>query len=154
MLAYRHPPHVVGHDPEPEPAATSAAETEVDDRDSPTNAHDVQPVTSASAPEPSVLEAADPAVVEARNGKPGREAASALSLDDVFRDAAAGDASGSRKGLSFDEFFARRANGSAEHAGGTVATGTNGSSPNEEHASDDEPQDLELFHAWLDGLKG
>jgi hypothetical protein len=94
------------------------------------------------------------AASEARSGKPGREADSALSLDDVFRDSPVVEGSGSRNALSFDEFFARRANGSAEHAGGTVATGTNGSSPNEEHASDDEPQDLELFHAWLDGLKG
>ena len=88
------------------------------------------------------------------SGKPGREADSGLSLDDVFRDSPVVEGSGSRNALSFDEFFARRANGSAEHAGGTVATGTNGSSPGEEQASDDEPQDLELFHAWLDGLKG
>jgi tetratricopeptide (TPR) repeat protein len=94
------------------------------------------------------------ASAEARNGKPGREADSALSLDDVFRDSPVVEGSGPRNALSFDEFFARRGNGSGEHAGGTVATGTNGSSPSEEHASDDEPQDLELFHAWLDGLKG
>jgi tetratricopeptide (TPR) repeat protein len=154
VLAYRHPPHVVGHDSEPEPAAAPAAESDGDDRDLLADVHDMQPVASATTPEPSVLEAADPAVVEARNGKPGREAASALSLDDVFRDAAAGDASGSRKGLSFDEFFAKRGNGAAEQTAGAVAAEADENSPADDHSSDDEPQDLQLFHAWLDGLKG
>jgi tetratricopeptide (TPR) repeat protein len=108
-----------------------------------------EPVLEESAPQDPA-----PAPREEQGGRPGREAASALSLDDVFRDAAAPDGVGSRKGLSFDEFFARRGNGTAEANNGSVAT-ENGEAPAAaEHSADGEPQDLELFHAWLDGLKG
>jgi tetratricopeptide (TPR) repeat protein len=87
-------------------------------------------------------------------GRPGREASNALSLDDVFREAPLAGASRRESSVSFDEFFARRENGSApESSNGTLPAeadeaGVDG------HRTDDAPQDLELFHAWLDGLKG
>ena len=87
-------------------------------------------------------------------GKPGREASNALSLDDVFREAPLAGASRGESRVSFDEFFARRENGGApESSNGTLPAeadedGVDG------HRTDDAPQDLELFHAWLDGLKG
>lgn len=155
VLAYRHPPRVVSHDTAPEADVTPVMESDADDRLSPAAESDPQPVTMDAATEPAASAPTPaPEAVEARNGKPGHEATSALSLDDVFRDAPSPDASGSRKGLSFDEFFARRGNGAAEQPGGTVATDADESTPGEERSSDDEPQDLELFHAWLDGLKG
>jgi tetratricopeptide (TPR) repeat protein len=155
VLAYRHPPRVVSHDAAPEAEAIPVMESDADDQLSPAAESDPQPVTMDAATEPAASAPTPaPEAVEARNGKPGHEATSALSLDDVFRDAPSADASGSRKGLSFDEFFARRGNGAAEQPGGTVATDADESTPGEERSSDDEPQDLELFHAWLDGLKG
>lgn len=149
-------------------AASVAALDESESAETPTVV--VPDPVEAAAESSSVDHAAEPAAVEgsvdhgdtaaeapstpaeARNGKPGREADTALSLDDVFRDSPVSEGSGSRSSLSFDEFFARRANGNAENAG-EAETGAEGSSPDAERASDDEPKDLELFNAWLDGLK-
>ena len=162
VLAYRRAPQAESL--EVAPVTESVSERE--DVESPAAEAAAEPQSVEGAAEPSSDKgAAEPSAVaadpvpdapsaETRSGKPGREAASALSLDDVFRDAPTADGSGSRKGLSFDEFFARRGNGAAEHTNGSVAAEPDENTTAEEHASDDEPQDLELFHAWLDGLKG
>ena len=95
------------------------------------------------------------APAEVRNGKPGREASSALSLDDVFRDSPVAEDSRPRSGLSFDEFFARREDSVlVERPNGSVTAEAEEAATSEDHAPDDAPHDLELFHAWLDGLKG
>ncbi|MGH7719380.1 MAG: tetratricopeptide repeat protein [Gemmatimonadaceae bacterium] len=77
-------------------------------------------------------------------GQPTRAAAKELSLDDVFRDPRAreGDARGGRA-VSFDEFFAPRA-GEAATDGAEAGDDANAPQPS---------SDLELFHAWLEGLK-
>ena len=153
VLAYRRAPHAETLEAAPETESVHAPE----EVESPAAEAAAEPPSSEGVAEPSAV-VADPVpdapAAETRSGKPGREAASALSLDDVFRDAPTADGSGSRKGLSFDEFFARRGNGADEHTNGSVAAEADESTTAEEHASDDEPQDLELFHAWLDGLKG
>ncbi len=155
VLAYRQAPRVVDHDAASESAAVPVMEAGVHHPESPATESGGEPAAGESEAEPAVLESVgSPSAPEARNGKPGREAASALSLDDVFRDAPSSDASGSRKGLSFDEFFARRGNDAAQQTTGAVAAEADESVPDAEHTTDDEPQDLELFHAWLDGLKG
>ncbi|HET7551480.1 MAG TPA: tetratricopeptide repeat protein [Gemmatimonadaceae bacterium] len=157
VLAYRRAPRSTDDDgvqavaagtitdPEPAGAEQVAAEasTEVVSSES-ASGQSTSVASSASSPSPA----------DAHNGKPGREAASALSLDDVFRDTPTAEGSGQRKGLSFDEFFARRGNGTAEQTSGTVAAEADEHAAGEEHPAGDEPQDLELFHAWLDGLKG
>ncbi len=162
VLAYRRAPRAVVADSvvaepvvaEPEraeesPPAASSSQGVTDGGVEATRVGSTEEATEVHTEQPS-------APAEARSGKPGREADSALSLDDVFRDSPVAEGSGSRNTLSFDEFFARRGNGSSEHAGNTLATEVNGSTTSsEEHTSDDdEPKDLELFHAWLDGLKG
>jgi hypothetical protein len=130
-------------------------EAGAEDPDSPAAESGTELVTAESEAGPAVLDSAGlPSMHEARNGTPGREADSALSLDDVFRDAPSSDASGSRKGLSSDEFFARRGNDAAKQPSGAVAAEAHEGVPDAEHSTDEEPQDLELFHAWLDGLKG
>jgi tetratricopeptide (TPR) repeat protein len=155
VLAYRKPPHVVDRDATPESAAAPMMEAGAEDPDSPAAESGTELVTAESEAGPAVLDSAGlPSMHEARNGTPGREADSALSLDDVFRDAPSSDASGSRKGLSFDEFFARRGNDAAKQPSGAVAAEAHEGVPDAEHSTDEEPQDLELFHAWLDGLKG
>ena len=94
------------------------------------------------------------APVESQPGRPGREASDALSLDEVFRDNSARGDSRRESGVSFDEFFARRENGAAaESSNGAVAKEEKEASANGNRSTDDAPQDLELFHAWLDGLK-
>jgi len=128
VLAYRRPPRSGGRE-------STAAEPSAE-------------LPSMSAP------AATPSPVEPHDRKPGREAASALSLDDVFRDAPPADLAASRNGLSFDEFFARQVSGAADPAGGSVAADPDESASATDGSSDDQPRDLELFHAWLDGLKG
>jgi hypothetical protein len=161
VLAYRRAPRAIAGDSvvaEPAVADSEPAEVSLPAESSPESiidgAAEATPVESSEQTTgPSAEQPSAPA--EARNGKPGREAESALSLDDVFRDSPVMESTGARNTLSFDEFFARRGNGSAEQAGDTVATEVNGSGTDrEEHSSDDEPKDLELFHAWLDGLKG
>jgi tetratricopeptide (TPR) repeat protein len=150
VLAYRRAPRVEVTEPE---SADESLPTEPASDGGARDAAEPAPVESPD--QTAEVRAEQPgAPAEARNGKPGREADSALSLDDVFRDSPVAEGSGARNTLSFDEFFARRGNGSAEHAGDTVATGVNGNASSEEHASEDEPKDLALFHAWLDGLKG
>lgn len=71
------------------------------------------------------------------NGKPAREAASELSLDSVFRQPTAAHA-GERTsdGFSFDQFFAGERN---DDLGTPAAPG--------------DPDDIEQFNAWLNGLK-
>ncbi len=109
--------------------------------------------------DPAAADAALPEYTEAdsvlTNGRPGREADSALSLDNVFHDAPDIESSDSSNGLSFDEFFARRTNGDVEPSAEAAArpASENGAG-DEESADEEEPRDLELFHAWLDGLKG
>lgn len=96
-------------------------------------------------------------------GHPARAATDELSLDDVFG-AERGDDAARRPAadLSFDDFFARRDGttptdgerggdeppGSSEspRAGSTGRAGDGSGDASHE-------QDLELFHAWLDGLK-
>ncbi|HET7586048.1 MAG TPA: tetratricopeptide repeat protein [Gemmatimonadaceae bacterium] len=87
-----------------------------------------------------------------------REAPSELSLDDVFRErgesggapAPAGSGGAGGAGLSFDEFFSpRKRSDDAASEGTPPSTGpgdADGSTP-------PEASDLELFHAWLEGLK-
>jgi len=153
VLAYRHAPHAESLEVAPvTESVTESEEVEPPVAEATAEAPSAEGTAEASAVVADPMP--DSPAVETRSGKPGREAASALSLDDVFRDAPTADGSGSRKGLSFDEFFARRGNGDAEHTNGSVAAAADESTTSEEHASDDEPQDLELFHAWLDGLKG
>ncbi len=81
-------------------------------------------------------------------GRPARAATDELSLADVFRDESshsAGERSPSTN-VSFDEFFSRR--------DGEAAGGESGEAPPpapQNPKGDD--NDLELFHAWLEGLK-
>jgi hypothetical protein len=164
VLAYRRAPRADAN--EAAPLAEAVTEAESEQAEPPAAEHDAEvvatdggaePGPAGSAAEPPVAASdpgSDPASVETRSGTPGREAASALSLDDVFRDTPSSDGVGPRNGLSFDEFFARRGNGAAEHTNGTVAAESHENRTGEERAAADEPQDLELFHAWLDGLKG
>jgi tetratricopeptide (TPR) repeat protein len=83
---------------------------------------------------------------DGRDGMPAHRAVDELSLDAVFRDVTGRD--GSRQngqGVSFDEFFADDDNQGGERSPGTAtgdARGDAGASA-----------DLELFHAWLEGLK-
>ena len=158
VLAYRRAPRAPGDESASPLVAEVAAEAEPEPEEAEQAAVEATPHQAfvANATEsPAVPDSpSEVAPGEVRNGKPGREAASALSLDDVFRDSPTADGSGSRKGLSFDEFFSRRANGAEERSNGAVAAEENEGATGEEHASEDEPKDLELFHAWLDGLKG
>jgi tetratricopeptide (TPR) repeat protein len=82
---------------------------------------------------------------DGRRGSPARTAPDALSLDAVFGRAQSNETSGRRgSSVSFDEFFA------------SDTPGSNGASPaSTGHAQPDAsaPSDLELFHAWLEGLK-
>ncbi len=180
VLAYRRPPRIAAVAAELEPESGRVLEAEAAPEAEPESESEAEPRPEAapasatlaeSGLEPQAAELVsaendaqevaaeipaeeEDAPVESRSGKPGREADSALSLDDVFRDSPAVDGSGARDGLSFDEFFSRRANGDAEHAGETVASEAEKDALGEAQASSDEPEDLELFHAWLDGLKG
>jgi tetratricopeptide (TPR) repeat protein len=157
VLAYRRAPRAAAEEGVAELVAEAAAEPEAEEAEPPAVEASAETESSASFIEPpsAADPASDPAPAAARDGKPGREAASALSLDDVFRDSAAVEGSGSKNGLSFDEFFARRANGTAERTTGAASAAEGDeSAAGEERASNGEPQDLELFHAWLDGLKG
>jgi hypothetical protein len=95
-------------------------------------------------------------------GAPARAASDELSLDHVFRKGrASADANPSAANVSFDEFFARRDAGSDDGEGsgmasnGTATSTDHGTSAGRPGASDQEQseQDLELFHAWLEGLK-
>lgn len=150
VLSYRRAPRSAAADVRSEDELEALAEP-----DSETQA--TEPAAMERDAEPDRVELStdsEMAPVESRNGKPGKEAESALSLDDVFRDSPATEGAGSRNGLSFDEFFARRTNGGGGNAGGSVAVEAEKRPSEEGQSSDDEPQDLELFHAWLDGLKG
>ncbi len=77
-------------------------------------------------------------------GRPARAATDALSLDDVFGGGAAQHESGA---VSFDDFFAtpNGATAAPQPSGGSSAM------PSAPQRTDD--ADLELFHAWLEGLK-
>ncbi len=124
---------------------------------------EVEGVEALAEESPIQAESVDTTVVEesmdvereASNGRPGREAESALSLDNVFRDVPGIEDSEPRNGLSFDEFFARRGNGESSQSqeGAVQSASANGAAANGD-LDGEEPQDLELFHAWLDGLKG
>ncbi|HEX6964562.1 MAG TPA: tetratricopeptide repeat protein [Gemmatimonadaceae bacterium] len=84
---------------------------------------------------------------DGRRGAPARTAADELSLDAVFRSMPAGQGDGQRESsVSFDEFFA---NGTPASDDGVPPL--NGVGPSAE--STGAPSDLELFHAWLEGLK-
>jgi len=93
------------------------------------------------------------------SGHPARAANDALSLDDVFRD----DVTSARprrggSGVSFDEFFARRESGGSpqmteQPSTGGAAVKAEVEEHDEGNSVEDAPHDLELFHAWLDGLK-
>ncbi len=72
-----------------------------------------------------------------------RAAADELSLDDVFRDRSAPSQEQSAGGMSFDEFFSQQSDDTASE--GTPQRPEGGPPP--------EASDLELFHAWLEGLK-
>lgn len=83
-------------------------------------------------------------------GQPARAASDRLSLDDVFRDGRQrGDAAASRPAadVTFDEFFSREdapdpsADAQPDAPSAGAAEGEGGE------------KDLELFHAWLEGLK-
>ncbi len=76
-------------------------------------------------------------LVDPMNGKPAREASSELSLDSVFRQPSAAHA-GERAsgGFSFDQFFAGER---SDDLGAPAAPG--------------DPDDIEQFNAWLNGLK-
>lgn len=124
---------------------------------------EVEGVEALAEESPIQAESVDTTVVEesmdvereASNGRPGREADSALSLDNVFRDVPGIEDSEPRNGLSFDEFFARRGNGESSQSqeGAVQSASANGAAANGD-LDGEEPHDLELFHAWLDGLKG
>lgn len=71
-------------------------------------------------------------------GKPARQASSELSLDHVFREPGQTRAAEDASGFSFDQFFA-----------GDVA----GDSSGEKAPAQGDPDDIEQFNAWLNGLK-
>jgi tetratricopeptide (TPR) repeat protein len=81
-------------------------------------------------------------VSEPLTGNPARTATSELSLDSVFRQPTAAHAGDERSsgGFSFDEFFADDI-GNETGAGGSAA------------ATPGDPEDLEQFNDWLNGLK-
>jgi hypothetical protein len=82
---------------------------------------------------------------DGRDGVPAHRATEELSLDAVFRGAPGGNGSEPReRNVSFDEFFGGEATGNGttpEPAGGDTDTDARSAA------------DLELFHAWLEGLK-
>ena len=83
-------------------------------------------------------------------GQPTRAASDALSLDAVFqttRPRAEGEHRASQPTVSFDEFFSNRENGN-----GAVETKSDAAVETASH-SEDSQSDLELFNAWLNGLK-
>jgi hypothetical protein len=76
--------------------------------------------------------------------QPPRVASNELSLDQVFRRPRGGQEGESPRAVSFDEFFSPRSGDS--NAGGEATEG--------EQSEHTKPSsDLELFHAWLEGLK-
>ncbi|HEU4564048.1 MAG TPA: tetratricopeptide repeat protein [Gemmatimonadaceae bacterium] len=82
-------------------------------------------------------------------GQPARAASDALSLSDVFGDArprGEGGAPRAAAHVSFDEFFARGEGGAAAEAPAADADAA-------AESDDTGEKDLELFHAWLEGLK-
>jgi tetratricopeptide (TPR) repeat protein len=110
------------------------------------------PGWTVSAEDDAVGQALDEAYADGnvgndgRDGMPSHRAVDELSLDAIFRDAAGRD--GHRQngqGVSFEEFFADDDNQGAERSPGTA----NGDARDDDGAS----ADLELFHAWLEGLK-
>lgn len=77
-------------------------------------------------------------------GRPARAAEDALSLDDVFGGGHATTTDAAH--VSYDQFFSKR-----DAAGATPApAGEERAAPARGHGDD---ADLELFHAWLEGLK-
>lgn len=114
---------------------------------------------------PAADDRAEETEEDSSQGRPARAAEDALSLDDVFRDGRGGSRggllnheSGADGGVSFDEFFARRENGdgaepTAASADGGVTDDIGSVGESRDGVAEDAPQDLELFHAWLEGLK-
>ena len=76
--------------------------------------------------------------------QPPRVASNELSLDQVFRQPRGGQDGQSPRAVSFDEFFSPR---SADSSTSREATG------GEQSEQGKPSSDLELFHAWLEGLK-
>ena len=82
-----------------------------------------------------------------QRGAPARPAPDALSLDAVFGDTAGPDGQASQEqSVSFDEFFA------SDAPAGERGTSADADAPPPD-GSAGSPSDLELFHAWLEGLK-
>ena len=77
-------------------------------------------------------------------GRPARAAADPLSLDTVFREERAATGQRPQSSLSFDEFFAGAEGGAAATEGSDETRAGGGAPPD---------RDLELFQAWLEGLK-
>lgn len=83
-------------------------------------------------------------------GHPARAADDALSLDDVFGGGPA-DHDAGREAVTFDEFFAQP-NGARPAPPPADATAAP-AGPGAPAANRSDDADLELFHAWLEGLK-
>ncbi|MBX6332058.1 MAG: hypothetical protein IRY91_09445, partial [Gemmatimonadaceae bacterium] len=88
-------------------------------------------------------------------GEPARAASDPLSLDNVFRDGRPRTPPrATAQNVSFDEFFSRRESGEIDP--GAETGGADGAADGSAHPAagdSDGEKDLELFHAWLEGLK-
>lgn len=86
---------------------------------------------------------------DALGGQPARKAPTELSLDDVFRgERTPAEPATPAPNVSFDEFYAPRDGAAASD--GAAQPDAPHTPPRPENGGDG---DLELFHAWLEGLK-
>ncbi|HEY2377503.1 MAG TPA: tetratricopeptide repeat protein [Gemmatimonadaceae bacterium] len=76
-------------------------------------------------------------------GRPATPAATELSLDHVFRHATPATGSGAQAGFSFDQFFSQQAQ--------QDVTASDAEPSSEAGAG--QPDDIQQFNAWLEGLK-
>ncbi|HEX6535065.1 MAG TPA: tetratricopeptide repeat protein [Gemmatimonadaceae bacterium] len=140
--------------PEPAPRPTPPEQGAVDAADGSGLAElfGAVPVDAADERAATALSAAfgdQPAPGATIGGQPARAASDLLSLDDVFQNGRQrGDQGAARPGtdVTFDEFFSR------ENGGASTEAQPPEPSPGAADADGGE-KDLELFHAWLEGLK-
>ncbi|HEX5435512.1 MAG TPA: tetratricopeptide repeat protein [Gemmatimonadaceae bacterium] len=131
--------------PDAQTTPIASAETGAHAHLFPDGAQAVSPEDEAAAAMLAAAYSSDPDANGLVLGTPAHEAPDELSLDAVFRDARQRNGKPASS-ISYDEFFGDEGENGASDPGSAAENGnTNG--------QQDGQSDLELFHAWLEGLK-